>query len=234
VVITSPHDDVTRSVCKEYCIRHVVSEEFKRDGPFNKARMIQKGFDQIGAQEWVLHVDADVVLPHKFRELLEWAHLDETCIYGADRCHVLGWDNWQKIKADGGWCNFRYDSVNKFLWNANVGNRHVPHLHGYCPIGFFQLFHGSEMIDRGFHLKRYNLFHGEAARTDVQFALQWDRRKRLLLPEVIVLHLDSEQTAQGANWKGRTTKYFGPPPGKHHPKWPNWPTHNPHPGRPYL
>ncbi len=66
-------------------IRHVLSEEHRRDGPFNKARLIQRAIDQIGARDWILHLDADVVLPRKFREMLAWAHLDERCIYGADR-----------------------------------------------------------------------------------------------------------------------------------------------------
>ncbi len=65
------------------------------------------------------------------------------------------------------------------------------------------------MTDHGHHLRRYPTHHGDAARTDVQFALQWDRRYRQLLPEVIVLHLESERAAQGANWKGRTTRPFG-------------------------
>jgi Glycosyl transferase family 2 len=210
VVITAPDDDQTRGICKELCLRHVLSEEHRRDGPFNKARLIQRGFDQIGAKDWILHIDADIVLPNRFRHYLDWAHLDERCIYGADRCNITGWPAWQKIKEGGGWDNYRYDSVHRFAAGAAVGNRHVPHLHGYCPIGYFQLFHGSAMVDRGFHLRRYPLHHGDAARTDVQFSLQWDRRLRQLLPEVIVLHLESEPAPQGANWRGRTTVAFGP------------------------
>jgi hypothetical protein len=191
-------------------LRHLVSEDHKRDGPFNKARLIQRALDQIGAKDWILHLDADIVLPRKFRQCLEWAHLDERCIYGADRCNVTGWPAWQQIQSAGGWDNHRYECVQRF-YPSSVGGRHVPDLHGYCPIGFFQLFHGSAMVDRGFHLRRYPLNHGDAARTDVQFALQWDRRYRVLLPEVIVLHLESEAAQQGANWKGRTTARFAAP-----------------------
>ncbi len=212
VVITSPDDDATRGLCKEHSIRHVISDEHKRDGPFNKARLIQKAFDQIASTDWILHLDADIVLPQKFRECLEWGHIDERYIYGADRCNVIGWQAWQVVCAGGyGWNNHRYDSVHRFLPGAAVGNRHVPNQHGYVPIGYFQLFHGSAMIDRGYHLRQYPLRHGNAARTDVQFGLQWDRRFRAILPEVIVLHLESEPSAQGANWEGRTTARFGPP-----------------------
>jgi hypothetical protein len=46
----------------------------------------------------------------------------------------------------------------------------------------------------------------------VQFSLQWDRAKRALVPELVVLHLESEDAAVGANWCGRVTKPFGPLP----------------------
>jgi hypothetical protein len=219
VVITSPDDSETRGVCKELGLHHVLSDDANRGGPFNKARLIQRVFDQIGAHDWILHLDADVVLPRGFRRYLDWAHLDERCIYGADRCNVLGWDAWCKIRSSGGWNNHRYECVQSFHPGIAPGGRHVPSMHGYCPIGFFQLFHGSQMIDRGYHLRQYRYAHGDAARTDVQFALQWDRRFRQLLPEVIVLHLESEGSSQGANWKGRTTPRFGPPP--------VWPGHKP-------
>jgi hypothetical protein len=208
MVVTSPDDHETRGVCKEASVRHVLSDDHKRGGPFNKARLIQRALDQIGAHDWILHLDADIVLPRKFRECLDWAHLDERCIYGADRCNVVGWDAWRAICQTGGWDNHRYGCVQTFCSGAPVGGRHVPMQHGYTPIGFFQLWHGSAMIDRGFHLRRYPLTHGDAARTDVQFALQWDRRHRALLPEVVVLHLESEPAKQGANWSGRTTAPF--------------------------
>lgn len=43
-------------------------------------------------------------------------------------------------------------------------------------------------------------------------ALQWDRRKRALIPELLVAHLESEAAPTGANWEGRTTARFGPQP----------------------
>jgi len=229
VVVTSPDDHETRGVCKENSIHHILSEEHRRGGPFNKARLIQRALDQISAADWILHLDADVVLPRKFRQLLEGAHLDERGLYGVDRCHVQGFDAWRTIRCAGGWDNHRYESVHRFRAESTIGNRHVPINHGYVPIGFFQLFHGSAMIDRGYHLRRYRYHHGDAARSDVQFALQWDRRDRHLLPEIIVLHLESEKAAQGANWKGRTTARFGPAPErKPHPVPPSGGHHHHH------
>ena len=79
------------------------------------------------------------------------------------------------------------------------------------PIGFFQLWHSSEDQFRGARVKPYPVQHNDACRTDVQHALQWDRRKRELLAEMLVVHLESEPAKLGANWAGRTTRRFGPP-----------------------
>jgi hypothetical protein len=210
IIVTSPDDDETREVCRRHNLRCVLSEEHRRGGPFNKGRLIQRGFDQINGSDWVLHVDGDVVLPRRFRELLDWAHLDHRCIYGADRCNVVGYEAWQKLKSEKGcWDNHGYQ--NNLTIRQNVGSRWVSKLHGYVPIGFFQLTSGSEIKDRGIHLKTYPYSHGDCARADIQFALQWDRRYRQLLPEVVVLHLESEAAPLGKNWKGRKTKRFGPP-----------------------
>lgn len=209
VVATTESDEETRDVCRRYSLHHILSDDYKRGGPFNKARLIQRLFDQVSSTDWVLHIDSDIVLPRRFRDLVDWAHLDERCIYGCDRRMIVGHDEWMKIKRDKGcWDNHSYQ--NYLTIPGNLGSRWVSKLHGYVPIGFFQLMHGSQLRDRGIHIKPYQYFHGDAARADVQFALQWDRRFRQLLPEVVVLHLESEQARLGANWAGRTTRRFGP------------------------
>lgn len=211
VVVTSPDDDETREVCRRYSVRHVLTDDHLRGGPFNKARLIQRGFDQIGSKDWVLHLDADIVLPRRFRDFVEWAHPKEECIYGADRQNVVGYDAWMRLKESvGGWDNHAFENGHWFHPILKTGSRWVSKLHGYVPIGAFQFFHGTAMIQNGYHVRHYPYHHGDAARTDIQFALQWDRRQRLVLPEVIVLHLESEHAAMGTNWCGRKTVRFGP------------------------
>jgi hypothetical protein len=212
VVVTSPDDQETIAVCRQHSVHYIASEDHKRGGDFNKARLIQRGLDQIGGRDWILHLDADIVLPRPFKRLLDWADLQEHKIYGADRCNCVGWDAWQKIRAAGGWDPHSYECYQKFPADHRAGARWVSRLHGYCPIGAFQLLHGTAMLDRGMHVRAYPFEHGTAARTDIQFSLQWDRKERELLGEVIVLHLESEPAALGANWCGRTTRRFGPEP----------------------
>jgi len=211
VVVTTPEDEETRKVCRKHNVFHVLSEDHQRGGPFNKARLINRALDQIGCDDWVLHLDADIVLPRQFRRLLDWSHLDERCLYGADRQRVVGWDEWQAFKRYvDRWDNHTHEMGWWFHPQYPLMSRLISSIHGYTPIGAFQLFHSSELIQYNSHQRRYPIKHGDAARTDHQFALQWDRRFRQLLPEVLVLHLESEPGSHGANWCGRTTKRFGP------------------------
>ena len=210
VIVTSPDDTDTRDVCRKLSLRHVLSEDYKRGGSCNKGRLVQRGIDQVSAADWILHIDADVVLPRSFREMLALAHLDPDTIYGADRVNVMGWDAWCAIKAKGGWDNHSYGCYQQWCNPHQPGSRWVSHLHGYCPIGFFQLWHGPTATYKGMHQKVYPTHHADAARSDTQFSLQWDRRHRQNLSEVIVLHLESEPCDMGTNWRGRKTKPFGP------------------------
>ena len=219
VVITSEDDDSTQRLCRRHNVHYVATNDHRRAGDlevessdtFNKGRLIRRGFSQIGGHHWILHLDADIVLPRKFRRLLNVAHLDQSVIYGADRQDVVGWDAWQKLKLhSGSWDNHAFENAHWFHPKMTVSSRWVSSIHGYVPIGFFQLFHGSALIKEGYHIRNYPTHHGDAARSDVQFALQWDRQKRQIIPELCVLHLTSSDASMGANWKGRKTSHFGP------------------------
>jgi len=203
VVVTTPEDQETKDVCKKNSIECIVTNEHKRDGTFSKGRLIDRGLAFLRQDQWVLHLDADVALPNDFHSCLADADLDPTKIYGCDRVNVLGYETWRKIEKKG----LRSRSI---PWmtsvsrdTCHVGARVCNPGHGWAPIGFFQLWHGS----KGF---RYPYHHGTAARTDVAFSLQFDRRDRVLLPELMVWHLESEPAKMGANWAGRKTARFGP------------------------
>lgn len=212
IVVTEPGDKATREVCRDFSIECLLTGDFRRGGEFAKARGINRGLDQCQGDGWLLHLDADIALPFDFGRCLEKAALEPGKLYGCDRLCVTGWDNWAALKARGlharehGWL------VEKRRPGAWVGGVPAGPDNGYAPIGFFQLWHGSETLSWGFPRKRYPERHGNAARTDVQFAWQWDRPDRVFLPELVVFHLESDDARMGANWRGRTTAPFGPAP----------------------
>lgn len=204
VVVTSYADKETHGVCAKFGVDCVQTNVMYEDGAkFNKGKAITLGLGHCVGDGWLLHLDADVVLPHDFKRLLRHAHLDEHCIYGADRINVIGWDKWIRLR-DTDFLHYRYSYfVEPPKW-LSVGARIIHKDHGWVPIGYFQLWHGK-------HHKSYPRFQGSAEHTDVLHALAWDRSHRRLLPTLYVYHLESEACPMGTNWHGRKTKRFGPP-----------------------
>jgi hypothetical protein len=205
VVVTHPDDKKTQSLCEKFGVDCVPTKEMHRDGDkFNKGRAINLGLSHLRHDGWLLHLDADILLPHKFRQMLSHSQLDSTCIYGADRLNCVTYDHWMKHK---------HKTVPQHQWRYMVtpnsefplGSRLLHQEYGYCPIGYFQMWHSSQK-------RKYPITAGSAEHDDVLFAVQWERSKRILLPEFFVYHLESESAQMGANWQGRKTKPFGPDP----------------------
>ena len=211
IIVTSPSDDETRELCRRYGYTPILTTEFTRNGAdFAKARAIRRGVEHTSANTWILHLDADIALPGHFRQAMEMADLDPACIYGCDRGMIRGWDNWQRL-LNSGYLQHDYHCRMRLPDFAPIGDRWASEFNGYVPIGFFQMWHSTADLHRGMRSRPYPTEHNDAARCDVQHALQWDRRDRRLFPEVFAIHLESEPADLGANWKGRTTKPFGPP-----------------------
>ena len=210
VVVTEPSDQETRDVCRNHSIECLITDDFRRNGEFQKARGINRGLDQLEGVDLLLHMDADIALPFDLHQCLDKAAIVQDSIYGCDRLCVTGWDNWIKVKQRGlharehGWL------VEKNREGAWVGGVPAGQENGYAPIGFFQLWGAKESLTWGFPRKRYPERHGNAARTDVQFAWQWDRHKRVFIPELLVFHLESADATMGVNWKGRKSAQFAP------------------------
>lgn len=215
IVITEEADLATREVCRRHSLQVLLSEDHRRGdtgdrGNFNKGRLVERGLQHLSADGWRLHLDADVVLPNKFRHLLNAAHLDTRFIYGCDRVMVKSFEQWRKL-LHSGWLAHDYHCRVSPPPGFAIGTRWAHHDVGYVPIGFFQLWHSDADQFRGTRTRPYPAHHNDACRTDVQHALQWDRRRRELLAELLVVHLESEASKHGANWRGRTTKHFGQP-----------------------
>lgn len=200
VVVTHPDDKQTKRLCAHYSVECIETKVMHDNGDkFNKGRAINLGLMHLRHEDWLLHLDADTLLPHDFRKRLYDTKLNQDNLYGADRLNVGTYENWMdhkhKIKPQ-----FRHG----FLVTPNrefpVGARLLHPEYGYCPIGYFQLWHASKN-------RRYPVIAGSAEHSDVVFAVQWARENRVLLPELFVHHLESESKF-GQNWGGRKSKRF--------------------------
>jgi hypothetical protein len=173
------------------------------DAAFAKARGINAGLEVLSLSDWVLHIDSDIVLPPRARNLLERIDLDPTHIYGVDRMMCRSFESWMDIVSapEVQHSDEVFVQANAFELGVRVAKTDQD---GYIPIGFFQLWNPNKS---GF--KRYPTEHGDAARADMRFAQQWPRAWRTLIPEIVAIHLESEMAEGGANWRGRRTKPFG-------------------------
>lgn len=207
IVVTTPEDKDTQKVCEYHNVECLTTNEFTKNGdPFNKAKGINVGLQYLSKHDWVLHIDADIYLPPLTRGILERISLDKKNIYGIDRMMCPNFDEWSKFitkprPTHTGWV---YIHPTIFPMGVRIGEYMSE---GYEPIGFFQLWHPNTT-----GVKLYPETHGAADRTDVQFAKLWPRSNRVLIPEIIGIHLDSEDSnldQMGKNWNGRRTKTFG-------------------------
>lgn len=203
-VVTHPDDKRTKRLCNKLGIGCVETEVMHHGGePFNKGRAINLGLAHLTHTGWLMHMDADTLLPDRFRNMLSLAQLNEKNIYGADRLNVKSAKVWEEHKSRRR-PQFQHGCLVMPTEQFPIGVRLVHGMYGYCPIGYFQLWHASAR-------KRYPINQGSAEHTDVLFAVQWNREHRILLPEFFVYHLESEAAEMGANWKGRKTKEFKMP-----------------------
>jgi hypothetical protein len=208
-VVTTPEDGRTHRVCKRHGVRFLPTRCFYRDGErFNKARGINYGLSNLKLDGWVLHVDADIVLPSRTRYMLANTDLDPRKLYGCDRVHCVGRAAWDDLKTDPE-VQYEWGCLVKPPRRWTIGAR-IAHLEygGYCPIGFFQLWNPS-----GSGVTRYpRVGQGTAEHSDVLHAIQWDRQDRCLIPELIGIHLETKDKGDGRpmgqNWSGRTTPEF--------------------------
>jgi hypothetical protein len=206
VVVTSHMDKLTQRVCEFHHVECLLTDRFNAHlGQFAKGAGINVGLDALDKDGWLLHLDADIVLPPLARKVLESSDLDPQRIYGADRFLVPNFAAWSEFSSQP---RLQHENQSWIHMDAfPIGTRVAIAEYGYAPIGFFQLWHGSRQT-------RYPQGHCDAAREDLAFPLQWPRNHRHLLPELLVYHLESEAAPMGANWSGRKTKPFSLGPAK--------------------
>lgn len=207
IVVTDKDDTNTEKLCQEHGLVCVKTDAFYTRGIFNKFAGINEGLVEIDSDAWVLFLDADMVLHEQTRRVLDSLNLDKTFIYGMDRLNCDGIQRWNEFKQSPG--------ILKDYWllhsaGLEFGARLV-HLYGYekgdgkfagwGPLGFFQLAHRSQF-------ESYPENSLGADHCDLLFTRHWPRDKRMLIPELYAIHLESENAWKGINWRGRKSAPF--------------------------
>jgi len=203
VIVTDTKDINTKKVCDFYNVMCVQTDVFYENGnKINKGKGINEGLKHLDMDGWVVHLDADIYLPPLTRSILENLELDNKTIYGIDRMMCPSYKDWINFIDNPsllheGWI---YVHPSAFPMGVRIAEYKGK---GWEPIGFFQMWN-----PKGSGVFEYPKEHGAVDRSDVIFAKKFPRSKRQLLPEIISIHIDSEQAHMGKNWSGRQTTKF--------------------------
>jgi hypothetical protein len=206
VVVTSAEDKESASAAVRHGARVLTTDAHKRTGrTFDKAAAINYAFQYLRRKDWLLVMDADIVMPPLARRLIENAQPDVHCLYGVDRWDVPGWVSYA------GWLTDTSSNPGTaFFLNAppswRVGGRiSAAGQDGWRPCGFWQLWHSSQWGSYP------ELPDADAEAVDLVHAGRWPRRRRVLLPDWYALHLVSAKVPMGTDWHGRRSQRWGPP-----------------------
>jgi hypothetical protein len=197
IVVTSHFDRLTQAVCHKHGVQCVQTDLFHKNGrAFNKGAAINAGMSYFQYHGWRMHLDADILLPDNFRRMLfNHTHLHRSSLYGCDRVDIVGVDELREHLNNR---HLRPQHVHRALVQTpqrQIGGRFVSPLHGYLPLGFFQLWHASCQKDYPYSL-------GTAAHDDTMFSALWPADHRHHLPTVVVSHLCARDPVWGENWDG--------------------------------
>jgi len=183
-VITSERDPLTIKLCKEFDVNYVITEDFFEDGAvFNKGKGINAGINQLKNPEWILHLDADIVLPEDFTTIISNKALSTKKLYSATR-----------------YMCYTFDKYQKFL-DGKIKLHQMDAVHMCPPVGYFQLFHYTHpnLKDKE---KIYPERSKDASWSDLLFADKFPEKE--CLKNIRTIHLGYD----GQNWKGRKTERF--------------------------
>jgi len=204
--VTDTKDHETKRVCEFWNVQCVQTDEFYVDSPTipNKARGINEGLKHLDLDGWVVQLDADIFLLPQTRMILENYPLDEKKIYGVDRLMCNSYKEWHNFmhKSKPVYEGWVYCHVDMFP----VGTRMVQyHGAGYYVLGYWQLWN-----PKGSGISDYPIEQAGFDRTDVVHFKRWSKENIGFIPDLVVIHLASEDHAQGQNWLGRKTNKFEP------------------------
>jgi hypothetical protein len=204
VVVTAPADRRTRKLCRREEVNTVVTTAMHDHGRrFSLGAGIDAGLRALPLSDWVLVVDADIVLPPKTHRTLDYLQLDSAKLYGIDRVHCRGWAAAHKFSTEPRAVrNFEVP----FLRDFPVGARITYPEYGYLPCGFFQLWNARATGYRDYPIHGA----GTAEGSDLMHAARFPRQYRELIPELVGIQLETDGPADpvGVNWAGRRTVEF--------------------------
>ncbi len=197
VIVSNFQDSRTAAVARVLDADLVQTREFYQDGhSFNKGRGINAGLAACHKTGWIVHLDADIVLPEDFREWAAGRCLDVDAMHTARRSMVESFYQWKQFTETGIQDQFSVEApwtTGKSPWTA---------------IGYFQMWNSSAsaMSDEPI----YPIDNDTAGWSDIVFSQKFSRSIYWNGRTVFHLQANGKKEKHDADWGGRTTPAWPP------------------------
>lgn len=178
-VVTSTSDTLCKEICDKFGVKCVITDRMYEDGAkFNKGKAINEGIKSIQNPEWILLLDADIILPNNWNEIIKSNIFKKDAIHICSRNIIENYDDYQR------WIN----------------GEQVGRIESSKGFGYFQLFNvNSNVIFGGNPI--FPETSDDAAWSDLSFRNKFNNRVDI---PISVVHLGKAYS----NWKGRETDRF--------------------------
>lgn len=133
IIITDNKDLKTQELTKKHNVKCYTTDIFYiNNSKFNRGMAYNAILEELKEKlDWVLLMDADIVLPKNFRDLFLNLNPDKECFYGCRRYDVQTYEEWIKIKESP-------ELLKDYLLYRGIG------------YGYFQLFNFNSRIIQNF------------------------------------------------------------------------------------
>lgn len=206
VVVTDEEDSRTKSICESIGVKCLISKNIHADKAiFAKGRAINDALDSIENKDWILVLDADVVLNNDFKQKIKSLTLNPGALYYTRR-----WGPKQvsdikpimdDINAGTSWSHL----LVKWEDKSPTGIIRDGNSMEIQPFGYFQLFNARASALKG-RTKIYSEVSDTAQWDDAFFGMRvypTDHVILLPVPDFDVIHLPHRNKV---NWTGRKTE----------------------------
>lgn len=134
LVVTKDSDFETINLCKKLQVEYIVTDAFNYNGAsFNKGLAINVGFSQLKLRDWIINLDADILLPDNFSETVSREMQNIECSYSCRRYDIPTFKEWlevmqnreliktKKLYRGIGYGNFFCFNFNSSIFQKSIG-----------------------------------------------------------------------------------------------------------------
>ena len=149
VIVTDKDDIMTKRFCRLNKLECVTTDRIYADAKFAKGRAINDGLARLDKDDWIVHIDSDILLPNTFRTEVEEQLESQDKLYFCARYDSNAPNSMPVDEA-----RFRasgpvpledmpdaYKAMNEQLgFDTKIDSDYKPR-----PYGFFQMWHSSQL-----------------------------------------------------------------------------------------